>query len=150
MRHASASEVSRLPTEQTIKAGLEENTEMQWTEMRGHQATGEVTSTQVSDLLGRLIAAQETERSRIARDHGRGFDLAVARGPGRGLGLVSIDERARLLRRSVRFETKPQQGTGVHVEIPWPAEIVCSPGRRRGVMSRGSVPRGSATSEPRQ
>jgi len=37
-------------------------------EMRGHQATAETTNPQISHLLGRLIAAQETERSRIARD----------------------------------------------------------------------------------
>lgn len=66
-------------------------------------------------------------------DDGSGFDLAVARGHGRGLGLVSIDERARLLRGSVRFETKPQQGTCVHVEIPWPAESMCSPGPAIGM-----------------
>ena len=52
-------------------------------------------------------------------DDGRGFDLADVRGRGRGLGLVSIDERARLLGGSVRFVTQPQQGTCIHVEIPW-------------------------------
>jgi two-component system sensor histidine kinase UhpB len=56
-------------------------------------------------------------------DNGRGFDLAVARHAGRGLGLMSIDERARLLRGRVRFETQPQQGTRIHVEIPWSAEV---------------------------
>ena len=36
--------------------------------MRGHQGPPpEATSTETPDLLGRLIAAQETERSRIAR-----------------------------------------------------------------------------------
>jgi signal transduction histidine kinase len=54
-------------------------------------------------------------------DDGRGFDLANARGPGRGLGLVSIDERARLLGGRARVETQPQRGTCVHVEIPWPS-----------------------------
>ena len=36
--------------------------------MRGHHATPEANSAQISDLLGRLIDAQEAERSRIARD----------------------------------------------------------------------------------
>ena len=54
-------------------------------------------------------------------DDGKGFDLAGARGTGAGLGLVSIDERARLLeeasgsihsRRTVRgfmsgFQVRP-------------------------------------------
>jgi two-component system sensor histidine kinase UhpB len=64
-------------------------------------------------------------------DDGKGFDLAGARHAGRGLGLMSIDERARALRGSVRFETRPQQGTRIHVEIPWPAEIAWSRQRRQ-------------------
>lgn len=66
-------------------------------------------------------------------DDGTGFDLAGTRGAVRGLGLVSIDERARLLGGSVRFETQPQQGTCVHVEIPWPAEIVLEAPTASGV-----------------
>ena len=62
-------------------------------------------------------------------DDGRGFDPAGVRGPGRGLGLVSIDERVRLLGGRVRFETQLQPGTCVHVEIPWPSAI--SPESRR-------------------
>ena len=37
-------------------------------EMREYQATLEASNKQISDLFGRLIAAQETERTRIARD----------------------------------------------------------------------------------
>ena len=56
-------------------------------------------------------------------DDGKGFDLAGARAAGRGLGLMSIDERARLLRGRVRFDTQPNQGSRLNVEIPWPAGI---------------------------
>jgi two-component system NarL family sensor kinase len=52
-------------------------------------------------------------------DDGRGFDLAGARGAAAGLGLVSIDERARLLRGSVQIDTQPQGGTRLHVRIPY-------------------------------
>ncbi len=51
-------------------------------------------------------------------DDGKGFDLARARRATAGLGLVSIDERARLLRGSVRIDTQPQGGTRLHVRIP--------------------------------
>ena len=60
-------------------------------------------------------------------DDGKGFDLAGTRAAGKGLGLASIDERAQLLRGSVRFETRPQHGTSLHVEIPWPAETALEP-----------------------
>ena len=56
-------------------------------------------------------------------DDGKGFDLAGARAAGRGLGLMSIDERARLLRGRVHFDTQPNQGSRLKVEIPWPAGI---------------------------
>ena len=36
--------------------------------LREHQATLQASNQQISDLFGRLIAAQETERTRIARD----------------------------------------------------------------------------------
>jgi signal transduction histidine kinase len=51
-------------------------------------------------------------------DDGKGFDLAGARGAAAGLGLVSIDERARLLRGSVQIDTQPRGGTRLHVRIP--------------------------------
>jgi two-component system sensor histidine kinase UhpB len=51
-------------------------------------------------------------------DDGRGFDLAGARGAAAGLGLVSIDERARLLRGNVQIDTRPRGGTRLHVRIP--------------------------------
>jgi signal transduction histidine kinase len=54
-------------------------------------------------------------------DDGRGFELAAGRGGGAGLGLISIDERARLLGGSVRIETHPGGGTRLHVEVPRPA-----------------------------
>ena len=51
-------------------------------------------------------------------DDGNGFDLAATRGQGAGLGLVSIDERVRLLGGSVHVETQPRGGTRVRVRIP--------------------------------
>ena len=51
-------------------------------------------------------------------DDGSGFDLLGARARAGGLGLVSIDERVRLLGGHVRIETHPHGGTRVRVRIP--------------------------------
>ena len=50
-------------------------------------------------------------------DDGQGFDLAAARRRG-GLGLISLDERVRLIGGSVRINTQRQRGTELRVEIP--------------------------------
>ena len=51
-------------------------------------------------------------------DDGKGFDLSGERGRGAGLGLVSIDERVRLLHGSVHIVTQPRGGTHVQVQVP--------------------------------
>ena len=51
------------------------------------------------------------------RDDGQGFDLAEARRQG-GVGLVSLDERVRLIGGSLRIETQPQRGTELRVSVP--------------------------------
>lgn len=53
------------------------------------------------------------------RDEGRGFDVAAARRGG-GLGLVSIEERVRLLQGTLRVVSGPGQGTDLEVVIPLP------------------------------
>jgi two-component system sensor histidine kinase UhpB len=51
-------------------------------------------------------------------DDGSGFDVERVRRTGGGLGLLSIEERARLLRGNVRFESAPGRGTTVTVALP--------------------------------
>ena len=53
---------------------------------------------------------------RIA-DDGQGFDLAAARRHG-GLGLISIDERVRLVQGGVQIVTEPRRGTERRVRVP--------------------------------
>jgi len=53
---------------------------------------------------------------RIA-DDGQGFDLAAARRRG-GLGLISIDERVRLVQGGVHIVTAPRRGTELRVQVP--------------------------------
>jgi PAS domain S-box-containing protein len=54
-------------------------------------------------------------------DDGKGFDAAQVRRAGGGLGLLSIEERARLLHGSVRIETGAERGTTVRVALPTPS-----------------------------
>ena len=49
-------------------------------------------------------------------DDGTGFDLAEARG--RGLGLISLEERVRLVGGRLTIDTAPQRGTRMRVAVP--------------------------------
>ena len=53
----------------------------------------------------------------VIADDGQGFDLAEAQRLG-GLGLISLDERVRLIGGSLTINTEPQRGTEVRVEVP--------------------------------
>jgi PAS domain S-box-containing protein len=50
-------------------------------------------------------------------DLGRGFDVEQA-SQGKGLGLSSMRERIRLVNGNISIESKPMQGTRIHVQIP--------------------------------
>ncbi|HEV3115625.1 MAG TPA: sensor histidine kinase, partial [Gemmataceae bacterium] len=56
------------------------------------------------------------------RDDGRGFNPAEAR-RGDGLGLASMDERARLLRGRILIDSAPERGTTVRVVVPLDEEL---------------------------
>ncbi len=57
----------------------------------------------------------ERSKAANARDNGRGFDAGV---PGGGLGLVGMNERARLLGGTLSVESRPGGGTVVAATIP--------------------------------
>jgi signal transduction histidine kinase/ligand-binding sensor domain-containing protein len=63
-----------------------------------------------------LIHRDDILELRIA-DDGQGFDLEVARRRG-GLGLISIDERVRLVQGYMWIVTEPQRGTELRVWVP--------------------------------
>jgi PAS domain S-box-containing protein len=50
------------------------------------------------------------------KDEGKGFDVEKARG--KGLGLVSIEERVRFCRGTVRITSAPNQGATLEAQIP--------------------------------
>ncbi len=54
----------------------------------------------------------------IIADDGRGFDLEAARRDGRGLGLVSMEERAHAVGGDVQIVTERHKGTTVRVRCP--------------------------------
>ncbi len=53
----------------------------------------------------------------IVADDGRGFDLSEERRRG-GLGLISCEERVRLVGGSLRINTQPQRGTELWIHVP--------------------------------
>ena len=56
------------------------------------------------------------------RDNGKGMDLETVRDRTMGLGMLSMQERARLLNGSVEWHSMPGKGTEVEVSLPWPRE----------------------------
>jgi signal transduction histidine kinase len=54
----------------------------------------------------------------VVGDPGDGFDLEAARA-GRGLGLVSMAERMKLVDGDLSIETHRQRGTRIHARAPW-------------------------------
>ena len=50
-------------------------------------------------------------------DDGQGFDLTEA-WRGGGLGLISLDERVRLVGGSIQIHTQRQRGTELRVQVP--------------------------------
>jgi signal transduction histidine kinase len=52
-------------------------------------------------------------------DNGVGFDPQAARSCG-GLGLLSMEERIRLVGGTLAISSSPGQGTRVEARVPWP------------------------------
>jgi signal transduction histidine kinase len=50
-------------------------------------------------------------------DPGVGFDREAAKGA-RGLGLVSMEERLKLVKGSISIESQPKRGTTIHARVP--------------------------------
>lgn len=53
----------------------------------------------------------------MVRDHGKGFDADAAR-RSRGIGLVSMEERIKLVHGELSIESQPARGTTVHARVP--------------------------------
>ena len=67
------------------------------------------------------LATKSGDIHLVVSDSGKGFDLKAARQK-RGLGLTSMQERARLVGGTIVIDSKPMAGTTVHVCVPFAAE----------------------------
>jgi signal transduction histidine kinase len=63
-------------------------------------------------------ASLECDVQLTVADDGIGFDLEAARRKGAGLGLVTMEERARVVGGEVRLVTRPGNGTTVRARVP--------------------------------
>ena len=54
-------------------------------------------------------------------DDGAGFDSKAAKGRG-GIGLIGMEERARLVQGKLSITTRPSRGTRIALEVPLPGE----------------------------
>jgi two-component system, NarL family, sensor histidine kinase LiaS len=79
-------------------------------------------------------------------DDGRGFDLDAVRHDNRGLGLVSMEERAHLLGGDVEILTQRGRGTTVRVRVP--ATAAGPDEHVDGEMTRISVRAGVCEGQP--
>jgi signal transduction histidine kinase len=64
----------------------------------------------------RLWGAQDGAHLTV-KDAGAGFDREEARA-GRGLGLISMEERLKLLDGTLLIESQPNRGTTIHARVP--------------------------------
>ena len=67
------------------------------------------------------VAERANEVHLLVRDSGSGFDIEAAK-RGSGLGLLSMQERVRLVNGAISFESKPKGGTTISVCVPFSAE----------------------------
>jgi signal transduction histidine kinase len=70
----------------------------------------------VRHFEARLWAAMD-EIHLTVRDSGAGFDREAAK-ESRGLGLISMEERVKLLKGTFSIESQPKHGTTVHARVP--------------------------------
>lgn len=69
------------------------------------------------------LSVQSNEIHLTVTDSGKGFEIDAAK-QGRGLGLVSMEERVRLVNGSIAIESRPMGGTSIHVGIPFRPEQI--------------------------
>ena len=71
------------------------------------------------------VAEQSNEVHLLVRDSGSGFDMEAVK-QGSGLGLLSMQERVRLVNGAINFESKPMGGTTIRVRVPFKSEHAAS------------------------
>ena len=74
-----------------------------------------------SNRVGVILRASNEEIELVVEDFGKGFDLEATKGNG-GLGLISMQERVRLVGGSLAITTKAGDGTRIQVRVPLRSE----------------------------
>lgn len=64
-----------------------------------------------------ILRGTSDEIELTVRDAGLGFDCKTAKN-GKGLGLISMEERLQLVKGSFSIESQPQQGTTIRARVP--------------------------------
>lgn len=72
---------------------------------------------QGSDISVR-VAQEHTGIRLMVGDSGQGFDVEQVKREKRGLGLISMEERARLIGGQVTIASQPGQGTVIQAFVP--------------------------------
>jgi signal transduction histidine kinase len=68
------------------------------------------------------LSGSNGELSLEVRDGGEGFDLETAR-TGRGIGLVNMGERVKLVGGDLSIESQPRRGTTIRARVPFSPHI---------------------------
>jgi len=79
-----------------------------------HNAAKHAQVRKLKVMVGESISALNLAVS----DKGAGFDVQAALNKG-GLGLISMQERARLVNGTIEIESRPGGGTSIHVHVPF-------------------------------
>ena len=69
----------------------------------------------VNEFKVRLWSAEDQVHLRVM-DHGKGFNVEAAR-KGRGIGLISMEERMKLVDGDLSIESQPLHGTVIHARV---------------------------------
>jgi signal transduction histidine kinase len=72
-------------------------------------------------LIGVQLSEHSSEIVLTISDAGVGFDVEAARRD-TGLGLASMEERARLVNGTIAIDSKPMNGTRIQVRVPFKPE----------------------------
>jgi len=67
------------------------------------------------------LSEHSNELHLVIRDSGKGFHVEAAL-QGEGLGLTSMRERVRLVNGTIAIDSKPEQGTTIHVRLPFASD----------------------------
>ena len=82
------------------------------------EALNNVSKHAVASRVRVQLARRDAQLVLAISDDGRGFQLPGGTRAGRGLGLVSMRERAQIVNGSIEVQSTPGQGTTIVLKLP--------------------------------